>query len=51
MRRFLAKWQKMDWLLFSAVFILLAFSSSILYSLNLNISQADFLVFKKQIFE
>jgi len=50
MRRFLAKWQKMDWLLFSAVFILLAFSSSILYSLNLNISQADFLVFKKQIF-
>lgn len=50
MIRFLARWQKMDWLLFFAIVILLAFSSSILYSLNLNIGSADFLVFKKQLF-
>ncbi len=50
MRRFLARWQKMDWLLFFALVILLAFSVSILYSLNLNIGSADFLVFKKQLF-
>ncbi|PWB39104.1 MAG: hypothetical protein C3F02_00590 [Parcubacteria group bacterium] len=50
MKKFLARWQKMDWLLFFAVVILLVFSCSILYSLNLNIGSSDFLVFKKQLF-
>ena len=49
MKSFLAKWQKLDWLLFFAILILLVFSISILYSLNLNIDSSDFLVFKKQI--
>lgn len=46
----LARWQKIDWLLFFAVFILLVLSISILYSLGLNTDSANFLVFKKQIF-
>ncbi|PIR06050.1 MAG: rod shape-determining protein RodA [Candidatus Komeilibacteria bacterium CG11_big_fil_rev_8_21_14_0_20_36_20] len=49
MRDFLGKWRKIDWLLFFAVAILLIFSASILYSLNLNIGDSDFLIFKKQI--
>jgi rod shape determining protein RodA len=49
MRNFLAKWRKIDWLLFFAVIILLALSVSILYSLSLNTDSANFLVFKKQI--
>lgn len=50
MTNFLAKWPKMDWLLFSAIAILLIISCSILYSLSLNIGNSDFLIFKKQIF-
>ncbi len=50
MREFLARWRKVDWLLFLAILILFIFSASILYSLNLNIEGSDFLIFKKQIF-
>lgn len=46
----LSRWQKIDWLLFFAVFILLVLSISILYSLGLNTDSANFLVFRKQIF-
>ena len=46
---FFSKWQKLDWLLFFAILILLALSSSILYSLGLNTDSDNFLVFKKQI--
>ncbi len=49
MRYFPDKWQKMDWLLFFAVVILLFISISILYSLGLNTGDANFLTFKKQI--
>ncbi|MCD4760975.1 rod shape-determining protein RodA [bacterium] len=49
MRNFLAKWQRIDWLLFFAVIILLVLGISILYSLSLNTDTANFLVFKKQI--
>ncbi|MBU1202938.1 rod shape-determining protein RodA [Patescibacteria group bacterium] len=49
MRIFLAKWQKIDWLLFFAVLILLVLGISILYSLSLNTDTANFAVFKKQI--
>ena len=47
---FFAKWQKIDWLLFFAVSILLVLSISILYSLSLNTDTNNFLVFRKQIF-
>lgn len=50
MRGFLIKWQKIDWLLFFAIVILLVLGISILYSLSLNTETANFLVFKKQIF-
>lgn len=50
MKNILANWQKLDWFLFLAIGILLILSCSILYSLNLNIENTDFLTFKKQIF-
>lgn len=50
MRNFLVKWQKIDWLLFFAILILLILGISILYSLSLNTDVANFAVFKKQIF-
>ncbi|MDD5750007.1 MAG: rod shape-determining protein RodA [Patescibacteria group bacterium] len=49
MINFFSKWQRLDWLLFFAVLILLALSASILYSLGLNTDSANFLVFRKQI--
>jgi rod shape determining protein RodA len=45
----LGKSLKIDWLLFLTVVILLALSISVLYSLNLNANNPDFLLFKKQI--
>ncbi|MBP9802203.1 rod shape-determining protein RodA [Patescibacteria group bacterium] len=50
MRRLWVNWRKLDWFLFLAVIILLLLSCSILYSLNLNIENSTFVVFKKQIF-
>jgi rod shape determining protein RodA len=50
MKDFILKWRKLDWSLFLAVAILLLLSISILYSLNLNVENSDFLVFKKQLF-
>jgi rod shape determining protein RodA len=50
MMNFFAKWQKIDWLLFFAVFILLVLGISILYSLSLNTDTSNFVIFKKQIF-
>lgn len=50
MKNFLAKWQKIDWLLFFAIVILLVLSISILYSLSLNTDTSHFLIFRKQIF-
>lgn len=50
MKIFLAKWQKIDWLLFFAIVILLVLSISILYSLSLNTDTSNFLIFRKQIF-
>ncbi|MCB9802813.1 rod shape-determining protein RodA [Candidatus Nomurabacteria bacterium] len=50
MKNVLANWQKLDWFLFLALGVLLILSCSILYSLNLNIENSDFLTFKKQIF-
>ncbi len=50
MRNILVNWRKLDWFLFLALIILLILSCSILYSLNLNIENSDFLAFKKQIF-
>jgi len=50
MINFFAKWQKIDWLLFFAVSILLVLGISILYSLSLNTDASNFLIFKKQIF-
>ena len=47
---FFAKWQRIDWLLFFAVSILLVLGISILYSLSLNTDTNNFLVFRKQIF-
>jgi len=49
MRAFIARLKKIDWLMFSAIIILLAISNSILYSLNLNTDAAGFLVFRKQL--
>lgn len=49
MTNFFSKWQKIDWLLFFAVVILLTLSVSVLYSLNLNIDNSSFLIFKKQL--
>jgi len=49
MKYFPDKWQKMDWLLFFAVVILLFVSVSILYSLGLNTGETNFLTFKKQV--
>lgn len=46
----MVKWQKIDWLLFFAIVILMILGISILYSLSLNTETANFLVFKKQIF-
>lgn len=48
--RDLATLRRLDWLLFLAILFLLFISASILYSLNLNITDSDFLTFKKQIF-
>lgn len=42
--------RRLDWLLFLAILFLLFVSASILYSLNLNIANSDFITFKKQIF-
>lgn len=49
MKDFYFKWSKIDWLLFFAIVILLLFSLSILYSLNLNNEDSSFLTFKKQL--
>lgn len=49
MRSFLLTLRRLDWLLFLAILLLLFLSASILYSLNLNIANSDFLVFRKQI--
>lgn len=49
MRDFYFRFSKVDWLLFFAIVILLLFSLSILYSLNLNSEDSNFLVFAKQI--
>ncbi len=49
MKDFYFKWSKVDWLLFLAIVILLLFSLSILYSLNLNSEDSSFLIFKKQL--
>ncbi len=46
---YLAKWRKIDWLLLFAVLLIVSFSLSILYSLNLNIQNGDFLVSNKQV--
>jgi rod shape determining protein RodA len=50
MMNFFAKWQKIDWLLFFAVSILLVLGISILYSLSLNTDTSNFFIFRKQIF-
>jgi rod shape determining protein RodA len=50
MMNFFAKWQKIDWLLFFAVGILLLLGISVLYSLSLNTDSSNFLIFRKQIF-
>jgi len=50
MINFFAKWQKIDWLLFFAIIILLVLGTSILYSLSLNTDTSNFLIFRKQIF-
>lgn len=50
MPNFINKWQKIDWLLFFALIILLSLSISVLYSLSLNTDAENFLVFRKQIF-
>ncbi|MFA6307907.1 MAG: rod shape-determining protein RodA [Patescibacteria group bacterium] len=50
MTNFFAKWQKIDWLLFFAIVILLVLGTSILYSLSLNTDTSNFLIFRKQIF-
>jgi len=47
---FFAKWQKIDWLLFFAIVILLVLGTSILYSLSLNTDTSNFVIFRKQIF-
>gem|GEM_PF-6020373 len=49
MKMVFAKWQKIDWLLFFAILILLVLGISILYSLSLNTDTSNFLVFRKQI--
>lgn len=49
MSNFFATLRRLDWLLFLAMFILLFLSASILYSLNLNIANSDFIIFRKQI--
>ena len=50
MINFFAKWQKIDWLLFFAIIILLVLGTSILYSLSLNTDTSNFLILRKQIF-
>ena len=50
MKNFLAKWRKIDWLVFFAILILLVLGISILYSLSLNTDTNNFSIFRKQIF-
>lgn len=50
MKNFLAKWRKIDWLVFFAILILLVLGISILYSLSLNTEINNFSIFRKQIF-